>query len=179
MRQLLPALLYLLLNSSVLAAATYEAVVIKKLPHSRQDFTQGLEIRAGKLYQGTGQYGKSELQVFDLDGQRRAAPQLEIAGIGQIIPWGEGVLLRSSSYLAPSSWLLSDGTHVSRHPLSSTSTVDFSAYKVVREFATSLDGTQVPVNIILGIDTRLDAGSTSARLSGHGFSRGYLRYAPL
>ena len=37
-----------------------------RLPHSRSDFVQGLEIRGGKLYQGTGIRGRSRLQVFDL-----------------------------------------------------------------------------------------------------------------
>ena len=49
------------------AAPLYEAMVVKKIPHSRQDFTQGLEIRGNRLYQGTGQYGESRLQMFDLE----------------------------------------------------------------------------------------------------------------
>ena len=40
--------------------------VIGRLPHSRSDFTQGLEIRDGVLYQGTGLVGQSRLQAFDL-----------------------------------------------------------------------------------------------------------------
>jgi glutamine cyclotransferase len=41
--------------------------VIGELPHSRNDFTQGLEIRDGTLYQGTGLVGQSRLQAFDLE----------------------------------------------------------------------------------------------------------------
>lgn len=48
------------------ALTDYTARVVKKLPHSRNDFVQGLEIHAGKLYQGTGGYGTSQLQIFDL-----------------------------------------------------------------------------------------------------------------
>jgi glutamine cyclotransferase len=88
MSRVLVTLLWLMLNSSVLGATTYEAVVIKKLPHNRQDFTQGLEIRAGKLYQSTGQYGQSKLQVFNLaDGALLR---------GQRLPrqlFGEGITL--------------------------------------------------------------------------------------
>ncbi len=40
--------------------------VIGQLAHSRSDFTQGLEIRDGVLYQGTGIVGRSRLQAFDL-----------------------------------------------------------------------------------------------------------------
>ena len=44
--------------------------LLKKMPHSRSDFTQGLEIRDGKLYQGTGKWTQSRLQVFDLETGR-------------------------------------------------------------------------------------------------------------
>jgi glutamine cyclotransferase len=37
-----------------------------QLRHSREDFTQGLEIHEGRLLQGTGRYGASRLQAFDL-----------------------------------------------------------------------------------------------------------------
>jgi glutamine cyclotransferase len=73
------ALLCLLISQWAQAVTTYEAVVLQRLPHSRQDFTQGLEIRDGVLYQGTGGYGKSEVQVIDLaDGKllrRHVLPQ--------------------------------------------------------------------------------------------------------
>ncbi|MEP5765431.1 MAG: glutaminyl-peptide cyclotransferase [Halieaceae bacterium] len=67
---LLPALsLSLPLSPSTMAADPVEQFtyrLIGKIPQSRQDFVQGLEIRDGKLYKSTGQYGKSRLQVFDL-----------------------------------------------------------------------------------------------------------------
>jgi glutamine cyclotransferase len=66
MRLHLAALLCLFCSHWAEAVVTYEAVVVKQLPHSRQDFTQGLEIHDGKLYQSTGGYGSSEIQVFDL-----------------------------------------------------------------------------------------------------------------
>ena len=43
----------------------YGISVADRRPHSRRDFTQGLEIHNNKLYQGTGRYGQSRLQVFD------------------------------------------------------------------------------------------------------------------
>ncbi len=62
--------------------------VLQQLPHDREDFTQGLEIRDGKLYQGTGLRGRSKLQVFDLSSgallrQQRLAKQ----------HFGEGITL--------------------------------------------------------------------------------------
>jgi prolyl oligopeptidase len=124
-------------------------------------------VHGGRIYAKTLSGGPQELGVFDLDGQALAAPRMEVSGVGQIVPWDDGVLVRHYSYLAPNSWMLFDGSQTSKHPLSSTSAVSFSDYKVVREFATSRDGTRVPVNIILHRNTRLD-GSNPALLTGYG-----------
>ncbi len=62
----LALLLLIAFSTTVAAVPVYEAAVLKRLPHSRSDFTQGLEIHDGYLYQGTGHYGASHLQVFDL-----------------------------------------------------------------------------------------------------------------
>ncbi len=51
-------------NSQDIQQLDYE--VIGQRAHSRSDFTQGLEIRDGVLYQGTGIVGRSRLQAFDL-----------------------------------------------------------------------------------------------------------------
>jgi prolyl oligopeptidase len=124
-------------------------------------------VHGERIYAKTLLGGPAELRVFDLKGQPQAAPKMEVEGVGQIIPWDEAVLVRQYSYLTPNNWLLFDGSHTSRHPLSSTSPVDFNDYKVIRDFATSPDGTQVPVNIILAKDARLD-GSNPLLLTGYG-----------
>jgi len=124
-------------------------------------------VHGQRIYAKTLSGGPQELEVFDLQGQRQAAPQMEIAGVGQIIPWDDGVMVRQYSYLAPNAWLLFDGAQTTRHPLSSTSAVRFDNYRVVRDFATSRDGTRVPVNIMLGNDTPLD-GSNPMLLTGYG-----------
>lgn len=124
-------------------------------------------VHGDRIYAKALAGGPERLMKFDLKGQPQPSPNRELAGVGQIIAWGDGVLTQYSSYLSPYSWLLSDGAYTSRHPLSSTSTVDFGDYKVVREFATSLDGTQVPINIILGNNARLD-GSSPLLLTGYG-----------
>lgn len=111
--------------------------------------------------------GPQELRVYDFKGTPQAVPKLGVAGVGQIVPWDDGVLLRHYSYLLPNNWLQIDGAETSRHSLSSTSPVVFSGFKVVRELAISLDGTRVPVNIIMAEDTKLD-GSNSLLLTGYG-----------
>ncbi len=40
--------------------------VVKSYPHDTQAYTQGLEIKNGVLYEGTGQYGSSSLRRVDL-----------------------------------------------------------------------------------------------------------------
>jgi glutamine cyclotransferase len=64
----------------------YGYEVRERRPHSRSEFVQGLEIRGQRLYQGTGRWGESRLQVFDMANgrlimQRHLAPDLFGEGI--------------------------------------------------------------------------------------------------
>jgi prolyl oligopeptidase len=124
-------------------------------------------VHNGRIYAQRLLGGPQDLGVYDLNGQPQASPDLGVAGVGQIVPWEDGVLVRHYSYLAPNAWLQFDGKHTSRHPLSSTSPVNFKGYKASRGFATSKDGTQVPVNIIMAKGARLD-GSNPLLLTGYG-----------
>jgi prolyl oligopeptidase len=124
-------------------------------------------VHGNKIYAKSLSGGPQELKVFDLEGRLQASPKMEVSGVGQIIPWDDGIMMRHYSYLSPNSWLLFDGSHTSKHPLSSTSAVDLSDNIVVREFAVSQDGTKVPVNIIMSKDTKLD-GSNPLLLTGYG-----------
>ena len=51
---------------SATGAANYTAVVVRSLPHDPAAFTEGLFIKDGKLYEGTGLEGKSFIQRTDL-----------------------------------------------------------------------------------------------------------------
>ena len=124
-------------------------------------------VHAGKIYTKTLLGGPEDLRVYDLKGSPQTAPEVGVSGIGQIVPWDDGVLVRHYSYLAPNSWLQFDGSHTSKHPLSSTSPVQFNGYQAKRQFASSRDGTQVPVSIIMAEDTQLD-GSNPLLLTGYG-----------
>jgi glutamine cyclotransferase len=82
MRQLLLTVALAVTLATTAPAAGVENLdfeIVGKLPHSRKDFTQGLEIRDGILYQGTGLRGRSRLQGFDLKSGRllreRALPR--------------------------------------------------------------------------------------------------------
>lgn len=45
-------------------------VVKNTLPHSRESYTQGLEFYNGKLYESSGEYGKSYLQVMEFPSMK-------------------------------------------------------------------------------------------------------------
>lgn len=83
------------------AVTEYHYKVVQRMSHSREDFVQGLEIRNGILYQGTGRYGESRVQVFDLVSgmlirQRRLPESLFGEGITVLddkivqLTWREG-----------------------------------------------------------------------------------------
>jgi len=120
-----------------------------------------------KIYAKTLAGGPEELKVYDLEGGALPSPDLGVSGVGQIVPWDDGVLVRQYSYLAPTNWLLFDGRTSTRHPLSSTSPVSFEGAVVERKHARSKDGTAVPVNIIMAKGTKLD-GSNPLLLTGYG-----------
>ncbi len=58
--------LYWPLDGSAQGVPQLDYQIIGQRPHSTGDFTQGLEIRDGILFQGTGLVGRSRLQAFDL-----------------------------------------------------------------------------------------------------------------
>jgi glutaminyl-peptide cyclotransferase len=48
----------------------YDYKIINTYPHNDQSFTQGLLIHDGKMYEGTGRYGRSSLLQVDLESGR-------------------------------------------------------------------------------------------------------------
>ncbi|MHC4191495.1 MAG: prolyl oligopeptidase family serine peptidase [Planctomycetota bacterium] len=115
--------------------------------------------------------GPSGIRVFDYEGNRRIGPEiLPVSNVGQIVAAeSDDILYRNSSYLDPSTWYRfhNDKGITSKTALVTRSPVDFSDCEVVREYATSKDGTRVPVNIIRRRGVRLD-GSNPVLLNGYG-----------
>jgi prolyl oligopeptidase len=115
--------------------------------------------------------GPSEIRVFDYQGREQAGPKiLPVSNVGQIVALeNDNILYRNSSYLVPSAWYLfsSDREMTSGTALVSRTPVDFSVCEVVREYATSKDGTRVPINIIRRKGVKLD-GSNPVLLNGYG-----------
>ncbi len=115
--------------------------------------------------------GPSEIRVFDYQGQQQERPDiLPVSNVGQIVALENGnILYQNSSYLNPSAWYLfsPDKGITSKTALISQSPVDFSDCEVVREYATSKDGTKVPINIIRRKGVGLD-GANPVLLTGYG-----------
>lgn len=95
--------------------------------------------------------GPSEIRVFDHSGKELRKPdQLPISSVGGLEPLsGNDILFQNSSYIQPTLWFRyeADSGRTNKTDLSSKSPVDLSDVQVTREFATSKDGTKVPINI--------------------------------
>ncbi len=114
--------------------------------------------------------GPSRIRRFDLEGNYKGEVPVPVAsGIGGLLSFEGGVLFRQTSFVAPAAWMWygGEGAGVRRTPLSNTAPVDFSDIEVVREFATSRDGTRVPITILRRKGTPLDGGNP-VLLSGYG-----------
>lgn len=114
--------------------------------------------------------GPSRIRRFDLDGKNeREVPLPAASGVGGLMEVADGILFRQTSYVAPAAWMFYDPATatVRKTALFNTSPVDFSDIEALREFATSKDGTKVPINILCRKGTQFD-GSNPALLTGYG-----------
>jgi prolyl oligopeptidase len=115
--------------------------------------------------------GPNQVRVFDLAGHAKGKlPLPDIAANSEIEPLTSGgVLFDVSTYLRPryyAAWDPATGKS-EETALKVTSPVSFADAEVSRVFATSKDGTKVPVNVIMRKGTKLD-GTNPALLYGYG-----------
>ena len=115
--------------------------------------------------------GPSQVRVFDLDGGHMRRIDLPpISAVDEIEPLANGdILYGVSSYTRPhyySKWNAATGASAETQ-LAVTSPVSFADCEVLREFATSKDGTRIPINIIRRKGTKLD-GKNPVLLYGYG-----------
>ena len=115
--------------------------------------------------------GPSDVRVFDLQGHEQSrVPVPPISAVDGLTSIGaDDVIYRSESYLTPAAWFRFDAAanKAERTHLSAKPTADFSDAEVVREFATSKDGTRIPINIIRRRGTKLE-GKNPTLLTGYG-----------
>jgi prolyl oligopeptidase len=115
--------------------------------------------------------GPSRLRAVDHEGKHIAHVPIEtVSGIWELKCEQEDIILfLASSFVHPDYWARYDPAQgqVSRTALYVTSPADFSDCEVLREFATSRDGTRVPINIIRRKGTKLD-GTNPVLLYAYG-----------
>ncbi len=115
--------------------------------------------------------GPSEIRAFDHQGRPLPAPrQPPLASVGGITQTRQGrILFASESYTQPSAWYAFDPAtgKTEKTALAVAPVVDLSGLEVVREFATSKDGTRIPLHIVLPPGFQRD-GSHPCLVTGYG-----------
>lgn len=132
---------------------------------------QFMEPTADALYVADLLGGPSQIRRFDLDGQHgMVIPIPKISAVTEMESLNDNSLLfRDVSYTEPAAWF--HCTDARKAPektaLVNTTPVSFADIEVTREFATSKDGTKVPLNIVHKKDAKLD-GNNPTLLYGYG-----------
>ena len=115
--------------------------------------------------------GPSQIRRFDLNGKNETIiPLPQISAVQEMLALEDGSLLfRDISYTEPAAWFNcpNQKTEPVKTALRSTSPVSFADIEVRREFATSKDGTKVPLNILYRKGMKRD-GQNPALLYGYG-----------
>ncbi|HEY1190047.1 MAG TPA: prolyl oligopeptidase family serine peptidase, partial [Gemmata sp.] len=126
---------------------------------------------ATRLYVTYQLGGPSALKCFTLDGKPLPPPkQPQIGAVRGLTPvTGDDVLFTANSFTEPSAVYLfkAKSQETVPLPLNSAAAVKLDDVEVVREFATSRDGTKVPVNILVPKGTKRD-GTNPCLVTGYG-----------
>jgi prolyl oligopeptidase len=149
-------------------ATVADAAVV--VPHSALTI-EGLAVTDGRLWVHDMDGGPSGLRAFGHDGEPLPSVELppvcaveEVTRLG-----GDQIAYSVETFVSPRSWwVAADAEAASRRTaLDTTTSLDFSGFEVRRVFATSDDGTQVPISLIARNGT-LDAGPSPAMLTAYG-----------
>jgi prolyl oligopeptidase len=131
----------------------------------------GFVMRKNVMYVAMMSGGPSELLTFDRAGKPLGSvPTPPVSAVGEMVPaGGDDLLFRAGSYTAPQTWFRYDAKtkSVTRAALPTIAPVSFSDAIVTREFATSKDGTKIPLNILYRRGTKFD-GTAPLLLEGYG-----------
>ncbi len=115
--------------------------------------------------------GPSQIRRFGLDGKGEAIiPVPKISDVQEMLALEDNSLLfRDVSYTQPAAWFhcAQGKTEPVETALRSTSPVSFADIEVTREFATSKDGTKIPLNIVFRKGMKRD-GQNPTLLYGYG-----------
>ncbi len=122
------------------------------------------------LYVGDLLGGPSQIRRFSLDKSETVIPIPKISAVQEMVALEDGSLLfRNQSYTEPEAWFHcpKGKTEPVKTALRDTSPVSFADIDVTREFATSKDGTKIPLNVIFRKGTKRD-GENPTLLYGYG-----------
>jgi prolyl oligopeptidase len=115
--------------------------------------------------------GPSQIRRFDLNGKNEMViPIPQISTVQEMRALEDGSLLfQDVSYTEPAAWFHcpNEKTEPVKTALRSTSPVSFADIEVRREFATSKDGTKIPLNILFRKGMKPD-GNNPTLLYGYG-----------
>jgi prolyl oligopeptidase len=141
--------------------------IVKESDGAVQDFV----VTKSRMYIVDLLGGPSRVRSVDLAGKpQKDLPILPVSAIDGIAKLdGDDVLVNNGSYTAPPAWFRFDAKSaaMAKTSLAMTSVADYSDCEVVRDFATSKDGTKVPVNVLKKKSTKLD-GKNPAILWAYG-----------
>src|SRR6266550_959486 len=147
------------LKNAVEIVPTGEAVIEQIVPTS------------DALYVGDLLGGPSQIRRFGLDGKGGAIiPIPKISAVQEMLALEDNSLLfRDVSYTEPAAWFHCAQGKIEpvKTALRSTSPVSFADIEVTREFATSKEGTKIPLNIIFRKGMKRD-GQNPTLLYGYG-----------
>jgi prolyl oligopeptidase len=125
---------------------------------------------ASGLYVAVMEGGPSRLWFYPNHGKPVEVPVLPVSSVGGLHCWhGDELIFANSSYLKPSGWYeWEPGMKQPRvTAFQMNSPANFDDIEVVRELATSKDGTKIPINILRKKGIQLD-GNNPMFLYGYG-----------
>ena len=155
------------LGQATLLVAESDAVML----NAGQAGGNPIALTANAIYVRELVGGPSRVSVFDHNGKPRGMlPLPDLASVDEVEPLNDGTLLYSvETYLRPPYFSRYDETLMrgSETKLAQTSPVSFADTEVVRELATSKDGTSIPLNIVRRKNAKL-SGANPVLLTGYG-----------
>jgi prolyl oligopeptidase len=145
---------------------THAALLVPEGPDAIKEY----EPSTNGLYVSVMAGGPSRLWYYPKSGSRKEVPVLPVSSVEGLHCWhGDELLFANMSYLAPNGWY--EWAPGMERPgataLQTISPASFDDIEVVREFATSKDGTKIPINILRKKGIKLD-GKNPTLLYGYG-----------
>jgi prolyl oligopeptidase len=104
--------------------------------------------------------GPSEMMFYRKGSLRgKPVPILPVSAVSGLQSWhNDDIVFNNVNYVEPSAWYIfhEEDASARQTAIRMTAPVEFNDIEVVREFATSKDGTKVPLNILRKRGTKLD-----------------------